>query len=237
MTSRFLRVATVALAAVLCLGGVSPPSGLADLDPDNRRAGSASRAAHRLRGATPGRRRGVYERRSPLADDACRVPVRQRTGGALQARPGRVRYDSSPCSRADGGRPRSIRARTPEEALAHFGRKVARIEQEAPQLPHHGALPRFRERAQLRQRHRPLRLLRSTTGAVSRCSRTSAASTPEPKRVEARFLRAVARRAYDENVFSVVLTPSSIHCTKITSTSISRATASTAPVDGRKRLA
>lgn len=207
MDSPLYRLAPLALA-VLCLGSGEPPIFLADLDPDND---------------------AIVAPPAPLADceahlaaegiefTAASLPLRTTRAGfqcgteqavRYKQGPAKARYNSSPvltCKMALAlGRFERI---LQEEALAHFGRRVVRIEQGGTYACR--TMARYPDFVSEHSYGNAIDLYAFTLedgrkiSVLSHFGRLDA----EPKRPEARFLRTLARRLYDENVFSVVLTP------------------------------
>jgi hypothetical protein len=198
----------VTLSAALCLGASEPAPGLADLDPDNDdlvappeplldcEARLEAEGVHFTSAALPLRTtRAGFQCGSEQA-------VRYKRG------PGRIRYDSRPVLTCGMALALARFERVlQEEAVAHFGRRVARIEQGGTYSCR--TMARFRDFVSEHSYGNAIDLYAFTLDDGRRISVLShfGRLDAEPKRVEGRFLRAVARRAYDENVFSVVLTP------------------------------
>jgi hypothetical protein len=208
VTRRFLRVPAAALAAILCLAGSDPAPGLADIDPDNDEEVAPPAVLPdceaRLSAA------GVEFASAELPLKMTRAGFQCGSEQAVRYRrgPGRIRYGSSPvltCGMALALARFELVLQ--EEAVSHFGRRVARIEQGGTYSCR--TMARYRDFVSEHSYGNAIDLYAFVLDDGRRISVLShfGKLDVEPKRVEARFLRAVARRAFDENVFSVVLTP------------------------------
>jgi hypothetical protein len=196
------------MVGLLCLGSSEPRAGLADLDPDND--GEVAPPA-----IIPDCEARLGEAGVDFAPAS--LPVKTTRAGfqcgseqvvRYKRGPGGIRYNSSPvltCGMALALARFELLLQ--EEALSHFGRRVARVE-------HRGTyscrtMARYRDFVSEHSYANAIDLFSFTLENGKKISVLSHFGKLDtaPERVEARFLRAVARRAYGEDVFSVVLTP------------------------------
>lgn len=196
------------MVALLCLGSSEPAPAFADLDPDND--GEVAPPAPipdceaRLAEA------GVVFAPASLPLKTTRAGFQCGSEQAVRYKrgPGGIRYNSSPvltCGMALALARFELLLQ--EEALSLFGRRVARVE-------HRGTyscrtMARYRDFVSEHSYGNAIDLFTFTLENGRKVSVLShfGKLDVEPERAEARFLRTVARRAYDENVFSVVITP------------------------------
>jgi hypothetical protein len=149
---------------------------------------------------------------------ASRLPVHKTRGGIYCGAEQVVRYRKGPGAISWGGSPKvtcpvalgmaRLETIVQEEAERHFGRKVRRIQhmgtyncREMANYP--GWVSEHSYANAIDIRHFEL-----TNGKKIPVLGTYPKNGAEPKNASARFLKAVARRLYDERAFSVVLTPS-----------------------------
>lgn len=147
-----------------------------------------------------------------------RLPVHKTRGGIYCGAEQVVRYRKGPGAISWGGSPKvtcpvalgmaKLEAVVQEEAERHLGRKVRRIQhmgtyncREMANYP--GWVSEHSYANAIDIKHFEL-----TNGKTIPVLGTYPKNGAEPKNASARFLQAVARRLYDERVFSVVLTPS-----------------------------
>lgn len=149
---------------------------------------------------------------------ASRIPLHETKGGITCGAEQIVRYHQGPGGISWGGKPKvtcgvglalaKLEAIVQEEAEAHFGRKVTRIK--------HMGTYNCREMANYPgwvSEHSYANAIDIKEFTLQGGGKVSVLdhyvkSDQEPKTKKAKFLRQVARRLYDERVFSVVLTPS-----------------------------
>lgn len=149
---------------------------------------------------------------------ASRLPVHKTRGGIDCGAEQVVRYRKGPGAISWGGSPKvtcpvalgmaRLEAIVQEEAERHLGRKVRRIQhmgtyncREMANYP--GWVSEHSYANAIDIKHFEL-----TNGKTIPVLGTYPKNGAEPKNASARFLKAVARRLYDERAFSVVLTPS-----------------------------
>lgn len=149
---------------------------------------------------------------------ASRIPLHQTKGGITCGAEQIVRYHQGPGAIQWGGKPKvtcgvglamaELEAIVQEEAAAHFGRKVKRIKhmgtyncREMANYPGWVSEHSYANAIDIKE------FQLQGGGKVSVLEHYTK-SDEEPRTKKAKFLRAVARRLYDDRVFSVVLTPS-----------------------------
>lgn len=149
---------------------------------------------------------------------ASRIPLHQTKGGITCGAEQIVRYHQGPGAIQWGGKPKvtcgvglamaKLEAIVQEEAAAHFGRKVKRIKhmgtyncREMANYPGWVSEHSYANAIDIKE-------FQLQGGGKVSVLEHYAKSDEEPRTKKAKFLRAVARRLYDERVFSVVLTPS-----------------------------
>lgn len=149
---------------------------------------------------------------------ASRIPLHQTKGGITCGAEQIVRYEKGPGGISWGGKPKvtcgvalamaRLEAIVQEEAEVHFGRPVTRIK--------HMGTYNCREMANYPgwvSEHSYANAIDIKDFTLKGGAKVSVLdhyvkSDREPNTKKAKFLRQVARRLYDERVFSVVLTPS-----------------------------
>jgi hypothetical protein len=204
---RLLTIA--ALYAVAASAGSERPPGLADVDPTN----DEEVAPPAVIGDCEARLQAAGVSFAPAS-----LPLRGSVKGGYtcgaeqavvyRAGPGRIRYNGAPLLTCGMALALADYERLlQEEANRHFGKRVVRIE--------HGGTYSCRKMSRFTtmvSEHSygnaiDLRSFTLEDGRQISVERHFGKLDAEPQGTRARFLRDSARRAYDEGVFSVVLTP------------------------------